>query len=48
MTHRLPIWPNRSKPALRAKLIFTAQVELAPPRSLPRTEMKAALIEHRY
>ncbi|WP_420583520.1 phenylacetate--CoA ligase family protein [Ruegeria sp.] len=34
--------------ALRAKLIFTARVDLVGPRSLPRTEMKAALIEHRY
>ena len=33
---------------LRAKLIFTARVELVPPRSLERTEMKAALIERRY
>jgi len=34
--------------ALRAKLIFTARVELVPPRGLARTEMKAALIERRY
>ncbi len=34
--------------ALRAKLIFTARVELVPPRGLVRTEMKAALIERRY
>ena len=38
----------RIQDALRAKLIFSARVELVPPRSLKRTEAKAALIEHRY
>ena len=39
---------ERIEAELRAKLIFTSRVELVPPRSLARTEMKAALIEHRY
>jgi len=39
---------QRIKDELRSKLIFTAKIELVPPHSLARTEMKAALIEHRY
>ena len=39
---------ERIKQELRAKLIFSAQIELVSPKSLKRTEMKAALIEHRY
>ncbi len=38
---------ERIEQALRAKLIFTARVELVPRGVLPRTEMKARLIEHR-
>lgn len=39
---------KRIEKELRAKLIFAAKVELVPPQSLMRTEMKAALIEHTY
>ena len=33
---------------MRDKLIFTAQVELVPPGTLPRFEMKAQLIRKAY
>ena len=33
---------------MRDKLIFTANVELVPPRTLPRYEMKAQLIRKAY
>ena len=35
----------RLEQALRAKLIFSAKVELVPPGVLPRTQMKAKLVE---
>ncbi len=34
--------------SLRARLFFSARVELVPAGSLPRSEMKSALVEHRY
>lgn len=39
---------QKIKEELRSKLIFAAKVELVPPNSLARSEMKSALIEHRY
>lgn len=39
---------SRIEQELRAKLIFAANVELVPHGSIPRTEMKAKLIEHNY
>jgi len=39
---------GRIEEKLRAKLIFAAKVELIPPNILPRTEMKAKLIERNY
>ena len=39
---------GRIESELRAKLIFAAKVELVPPNVLPRTEMKAKLIEKNY
>ncbi len=39
---------SRIEERLRSKLIFTAKVELLPRGSLPRTEMKAKLIEQAY
>lgn len=39
---------HRIERKLRAKLIFAAHVELVPPGVLPRTEMKARLLEHAY
>jgi phenylacetate-CoA ligase len=39
---------KRIEQRLREKLIFAAQVELVPYGQLPRTEMKARLIEHNY
>lgn len=39
---------RRIEQKLRAKLIFAAQIELVPRGVLPRTEMKARLIEHTY
>ena len=37
----------RIEQALRAKLIFSAEVELVPRGVLPRTQMKAKLVERR-
>ena len=39
---------GRIEEKLRTKLIFAAKVELIPPNILPRTEMKAKLIERNY
>lgn len=39
---------SRIEAKLRAKLIFAAKVELIPPNILPRTEMKAKLIEKNF
>ena len=39
---------SRIEAKLRAKLIFVAKVELIPPNILPRTEMKAKLIEKNF
>jgi len=39
---------RRIEAKLRAKLIFAAKVELTPPNILPRTEMKAKLIEKNF
>ena len=39
---------SRIEHALRAKLIFTANVQLVAHGTIPRTEMKAKLIEHNY
>ena len=39
---------ERIESELRAKLIFAAKIELVPHGTIPRTEMKAKLIEHDY
>ena len=43
-----PDLAKRIEQELRAKLIFAARIELVAHGSIPRTEMKAKLIEHNY